>query len=284
MSREFGPSPKEMEIGQDEQEKPKPIIPAEHFDRFVTRRIERDHVENPKIPNRLSEQEALVYQSYAAKKDGVAFSEQASDEAYEEAEKLIQEIRKILPEEQQSYFQSIDKKYFNAETSVGSRFLDAKNLAELLQFAFEQRGSLDGDDREALVQVGVNPETLMKECRYLKVDTKGEVGIVKVSDLSPDTKVKVIRTKPGTPCSLVAEQENLPRTDFGTVIIGLNEKTNEDDPEPSTKEMIWTAHPGAPIRPAYEDIWPEGSEITAQEVVNRLGNDVYLNVKREKKP
>lgn len=72
-------------------------------------------------------------------------------------------------------------------------------------------------------------------------------------------------------------------TDFGTIIIGPNEKDKDakpEDPGPSTKEMVWTVHPGLPVRPVAEDIWPEGSEITVQEIIEKLGNDVFLNVRK----
>lgn len=175
----------------------------------------------------------------------------------------------------------MEVKHFDPEKGVGSLFTEIENLQDLLEKAIEQRGNLDGDDREKFIAMGVPPEALMAFCRYLKVETPGEVGIANVKDLAPDTKVKVIRTKQGTPCSLVVEGQNLPITDFGTIIIGPNEKGKKpDDPEPSTKEMIWTVHPGLPVRPVTEDIWPEGSEITVQDVIDKFGDEVFLNVKK----
>lgn len=187
----------------------------------------------------------------------------------------------VLPREQRQYFRDMENKHFVPETAVGSLFTESPSLRSLIDLAIEQRGDLEGDDRDKFIAMGVKPEALMSFCRYLKVETPGEVGIVNVKDLEPDTKVKVIRTKQGAPCSLVVEKAELPLTDFGTIIIGPNEKS--EDPkasDPSTKEMIWTVHPGLPVRPATEDIWPEGSEITVQEVIDKLGNDVFLNVKK----
>lgn len=192
------------------------------------------------------------------------------------------EIDKVLPPEQAEYYAALHDKHFDTEKAVGSLFTDAKDLKELLGQAIEQRGSLSGDDREKFTALGVPPEAMMPNCRYLKVETKGEVGIVKVSDLSPETPVRVIRTKPKVPCSLVVEGTEFPQVDFGTIIIGPNAKGRADDPEPSTSEMVWTVHPGLPIRPATEDYWPEGSEITVKEVIERLGDRAYLNVQKKK--
>jgi hypothetical protein len=185
-------------------------------------------------------------------------------------------IQQFFPKEHEVYFKDMHNKHFDPEKAVGSLFTEAKNIEELLEKVIEQRGSLDGDDRQKFIEMGIKSEALMPQCRYLKVDTKGEFGIIKATDLSPDTKVKIIRTKAGAPCSLVVLKKELPQVDYGTVVIGPNE-----GPEPSTKEMIWTVHPGLPVRPASKDIWPEGSEITIKDVINELGEDAYLNVKKE---
>ena len=191
------------------------------------------------------------------------------------------QMQAYLPAEHLGYFKDMEIKHFDPEKGVGSLFTEIKDLKNLLEKTIEQRGNLDGDDREKFIAMGVKPEALMAFCRYLKVETPGEVGIANVKDLAPDTKVKIIRTKQNAPCSLVVEGQNLPITEFGTIIIGPNEKgKNPDDPKPSTKEMIWTVHPGLPVRPATEDIWPEGSEITVKDVIERLGSDVFLNVRK----
>jgi hypothetical protein len=198
-----------------------------------------------------------------------------------ESRDFAEEIAKVIPEEQDSYFQSIHAKHFVPETAVGSLFTEAKDLNGLLREAARQRGDLEGDDREEFINMGVPTEALMPQCRYIKVNTPGEVGIVKIADLSPDTEVKVERKKPNTPCALIVEQAQLPEVDFGTIIIGPNEKENPDDPEPSTAEMVWTVHPGIPIRPASEDIWAENSTATVKEVMDRLGDKVYLQVEKK---
>lgn len=208
-------------------------------------------------------------------------------ESYKEAtpyspEELEAKIKKILPEEHASYFKQTEEKHFDTEKGVGSLFTETASLNELLQKAIDQRGNLDGDDREQFIAMGVKAEALLPFCRYLKVEAAGEVGIKSARELPADTKVKVIRTKQGTPCSLFIESDEFSKVNFGTIVIGPNEKSRDtpDAPEPSTSEMVWTVHPGLPVRPVMEDFWPEGSEITVGEVTEKLGEDVYLNLKK----
>ncbi len=192
------------------------------------------------------------------------------------------QLAAILPAEHEGYFKATEAKHFVPETAVGSLFTGVKSLNELLGLAIQQRGSLEGDDREKFIALGAKEGDLMPQCRYLMVKTPGEVGIVNVKDLAPDTQVQVVRTKPGAPCSLIVLDNNFPVTDIGTIVVGPNEKSEKpDDPERTTKEMIWTVHPGLPVRPLAGDVWPEGSVVTVQDVIEKIGNDVFLNVKKK---
>ena len=195
---------------------------------------------------------------------------------------LFKQTGEILPLESADYIKSISAKHWG-EGAIGSKFSEGNTLRDLLETAIKQRGNLEGDDRNMLIEKGVDPSALMQECRYLVVKGGGEVGIVKAEDLSDDTEVKVIRTKPGNPCSLVVEGEKFPTADFGVIVIGPNEKAKPEDSEPSTKEMVWTAHPGLPIRPAKDDSWPEGSTITVADVKSKLGSGAYLQFSRAEK-
>ncbi|MFA5948396.1 MAG: hypothetical protein WC806_05535 [Candidatus Gracilibacteria bacterium] len=196
----------------------------------------------------------------------------------------------VLPEEHYGYYDAMQAQHFNPEGGVGSQFTapDVKSLPDLLTIAQNQRGSLEGDDRQKFIEEGASEKGMLPFCRYLKVETQGSVGIAKAKELPRDTKVKVMRTKPGAPCSLVVEidsKENLPKTNFATVIIGPNE-ADERNPNPSTKEMVWTTHPGAPIRPIASDNFAEGSVITIDELmanqkfIDEVGGkeNVYLSI------
>ncbi len=203
------------------------------------------------------------------------------DHISEQEKPLNRGIHVYLPSELAEYYKAVEAKHFGqSEASIGSRFLEVTCLAELLELAEHQRGNLSGDDRDKLVKMGVPETALLPQCRYLVVNTPGEVGIVKNSYLAPDSLIEVIRTKPNTPCSLVFRSTDFPKTDLGVIIIGPNEKQSDESPEPTTLEAIWTVHPGPPISPASEDFWPEGTEITAQDVLDKLGPDAYVNVAR----
>lgn len=182
----------------------------------------------------------------------------------------------LLPVEMSEYFAGLYNKHFIKETAVGSLFTGVKDLTELLSLAQEQRkDGLAGDDRVKFAALGVAPDSLMPSCRYLLVKTPGVVGVVSLAELADDEPVYVNRIKPGAPCTLNVVRSDLPATDVATIIIGPNEQAN-----PSTREMIWTVHPGLPIRPAREDFWEDGSTISTAEVKEKLGNDKWLNVRQ----
>jgi len=192
----------------------------------------------------------------------------------------------LLPAEHADYMQAVERKHFNNETAIGSIFTEVSGLSALLSLAIEQRGSLNGNDRAFFEQQGVSPESLRPDCRYLKVETPGRIGIVEVDDprLSPDQTVEVVQAKPKVPATLVVEMPEMPETSIGTIIIGPNAKESPNDPEPSTQEMIYSVHPGLPIKPTEENVWPVGSRLTVKEVKDKLGPQAFLNVRKKENP
>lgn len=110
----------------------------------------------------------------------------------------------------------------------------------------------------------------MPQCRYVKVETEGENGIIPTSECDADEKVHVVRTKVDAPCSLVIERSSRPKTNSATIIFG-------SDPE-SGNEIVWTAHPGAPIRPSSGATWEEGTTLTVQDVREHRGEEGWLQV------
>lgn len=192
----------------------------------------------------------------------------------------------LLPAEHADYLQAVERKHFNAETAIGSVFTEISRLPDLLSLAIKQRGSLTGDDRVFFEQQGVSPDSLRPDCRYLKIETAGRVGIVSIDDprLLPEQSVEVIQAKPKVPATLVVELESMPETDIGTIIIGPNVRESPADPEPTTKEMVYSVHPGLPIKPTEENIWPVGSRLTVKEVKDKLGRQAYLNVRKKENP
>lgn len=65
----------------------------ENFETRASRKLEGGKFEGAPKDKRFSQEEALVYQDYATKKEGAAFSEKAGESSYEEAEKLIEYLR-----------------------------------------------------------------------------------------------------------------------------------------------------------------------------------------------
>jgi hypothetical protein len=178
----------------------------------------------------------------------------------------------LVPESQSKYYEQLHDKHFNQQTAVGSVFNPAlKDLATLLALAANEPGGLERDDRDHFVALGVSREALIDECRYLMVQVPGEIGLIKAKDVKPNKTVRVVRTKDNLPCSLVVRKADFIPVEYGTIIIG-------PDGTRENKEHVWTAHPGPPIPRTTEDIWPEGSVITAQDVIDRLGEDAWLQI------
>lgn len=49
--------------------------------------------------------------------------------------------------------------------------------------------------------------------------------------------------------------------------------------------MVWTAHPGFPIKPAKGDIkeWEGRDSVSVKEVIEKLGKDVYIKLEVKRK-
>jgi hypothetical protein len=178
----------------------------------------------------------------------------------------------LLPAELADYFAATERKHFSDE-SLGSRFLTLASLSELLEETRRQRGSLAGDDREALKALGADADAFLPECRYLLLEAHGTMGMVDSATLPEETLVHVVRAKPNTPCSWVVDVDELPETELATVVIGPNQEVDA-----STEEAVWTAHPGLPCQPARGDDLPEGAIVTVAELRARRG-DCLLNAR-----
>lgn len=142
------------------------------------------------------------------------------------------------------------------------------------------------DDREELLKVGAPQDAFLpatkvegmpeglSEALYYKADgIKGKLKIVKLLELSPDTKVKVLQEKENAPLSYLAVLEDEPEleVDFATIIIGRDPKTQ--------KEQVWTIHPGMPIKPVVLEAFVDGDEITVKDLLSSgLKTDDYIKI------
>lgn len=188
---------------------------------------------------------------------------------------LLEATDPFLPREHAGYFRACEEKHFG-DRAVGSVFDSPTDLRELLGAGALQEGGLlrdDSRDRAALIADGAPADAFLGDCRYLRVPARGRMGMLRASELDPDTRVIAIRTKPGAPCSPVIFGQTGADCDFATVIIGPNEP--RDGTLPSTSEMLFTAHPGPPVKPP--DGFEEGEQLTVGEVLDRFG-DIFLQV------
>lgn len=176
------------------------------------------------------------------------------------------------------YYKATDAKHFSDKTAPGSKFTDPdmKNLNDIVALTANQRyDGLQGDDRDKLIKFGANPDAFRDDCRYLVVQTPGKVGSQHISSLPMNEKIEVVRTKPGAPCSLVANVSKQASTNFGVVIMGKS-----DD----GKDIVFTAHPGMPTRTSGKDegIFDryEGRSLSINHIMEIAGtDDVNVNTR-----
>ena len=146
--------------------------------------------------------------------------------------------------EERAYYAANDAKHFGPTSGPGSQFVGIENTAALVALASEQRGSLDGDDRETLLALGGDPGGFMEGMRYLMVKADGVLGIKSGAEVDDSTPITVTRTKPGAPCSLVAAVRGKTAVDYGVVIMGTHDVTGQP--------FVITTFPGQVTRPTAD--------------------------------
>jgi len=191
---------------------------------------------------------------------------------------LPQAVQALIPAENIAYYRATNAMHCNLESLGGSKFLDVQNIFSVLEkdgLRITEAVARRLDDRDALIAKGAGREAFLPatkqegdpdglpEALYYRVDgVQGKLGIIELGKLDPAIKVLVRREKSLrdasgreiVPCSFTTirgKLEDLPDTDFATVIIGRAAG--------STKDELWTVHPGAPIRTTLGD-FISGSE------------------------
>lgn len=136
----------------------------------------------------------------------------------------VNNIKELLP----SYWESTVASRTPGK-SVGSVF-DFKNVEKVL---FEDRIN----DWE---EYGECPN-LMPGCTAFTLrDVPGHLGVIELYKLDPELKLDVIDNKKTGKAKCLAHISIGPETDFATLILG----------EEQGREVVFTFHPGSPIRPA----------------------------------
>jgi hypothetical protein len=188
-------------------------------------------------------------------------------------------VPRNLDDQHAAYYDATDKKHFGDKTQPGSKFLNPslEKIEHVLMMRMQQIGeaTLDGDDREALIARGSDPNGFMAGKRYLMVLTEGTVGIKNSSTLPAETKVEVVRTKPGAPCSLVMEVDAQPTTSYAVIVMGEHQQTGKD--------FLITTFPGPVTKPTANPALDakEGQTMTVDEVKEILGEDFWINTKMQ---
>lgn len=173
------------------------------------------------------------------------------------------------------YYTATDKKHFQDRDAPGSKFTDPSlsKVEDVVALTLQQRGSLEGDDRDKLIARGAKPEAFRDGNRYLMVNTPGTLGVQDSRTMRDDDLVEVTRTKPGTPVNLVKKVTEQGTTNYGVVVV-----TKDFD---SGEPRVITTFPGtvtySPKNHQMEAL--EGKTITVAQAREILGDDFYANTR-----
>ncbi len=210
---------------------------------------------------------------------------------------LPADLRHLLPESSLPYLLKTNEMHCDATKPGGSKFTEVENILEVLlkdASRIAEKLKQRTDDRAALIAAGASDRAFLPatktaqhsatlpEALYYKVDgVKGQLNIIQLKDLSPDTKIIVRREKSlinsqgkeTAPCSfsiVLPDASAMPLVDFATVIIGRK----GDEPR---KDELWTIHPGAPIKSVENDFIP-GSELLPPPIEGEKQKIIVLTV------
>lgn len=205
------------------------------------------------------------------------FRKSVGEQIYEKRETASAYVPRDRDESHAAYYAATDAKHFGDKTEPGSKFMDPalRSVEDVAALRMVQTGknNLKGDDREALIAAGSDPNGFSEGKRYLMVKTSGTVGIQNSAKMRPTDTVQVVRTKPGAPCSLVASVKSQPETDFAVIVVGEHKETKND--------FIITTFPGPVTKPTASEAIDnlEGMTMTVADAKKILGEDFWANTK-----
>lgn len=187
-----------------------------------------------------------------------------------------QRVLALVPRESNGqYYAQNDAKHFGRGGTAGSRFtgdgIDATE--DVLVLAYQQRGTLEGDDRDVFItNDGASPDAFFEGCRYLKVHTPGLSGVLSSQFLDDGDLIHVRRDKVGAPCSLSADAKpGANEVNSGCIIIG---------PSPDGGERVYSAFPGPVTVPGSGEMDAyEGQSLPVWQVREIFGQDVHVLLK-----
>lgn len=215
--------------------------------------------------------------AFPVKKPVIDYRKSLAERIYDKKAAASVYVPRDLDEAHSGYYAATDAKHFSDKTAPGSKFLSKhlKSVEDVAALRMVQTGKndLSGDDREALIAAGSDPNGFGTGKRYLMVKTSGTVGIKNSSTFDPDDRLEVVRTKPGAPCSLVASVKTQPETDFAVIVVGEHKTTKND--------FIITTFPGPVTKPTASDAIDnlEGRSLTVADAKRLIGEDFWVNTK-----
>lgn len=223
----------------------------------------------------------LLGSQFGAKKDTELASDELTrlDTMVEEVLEHKQEVIRSLVNREGDfgdYYAGTDKKHFKDKNSAGSKFTDPsmETIESVLALtALQRKEGLNGDDRDFFISQGASPSAFNPNNRYLKVKTPGTVGIKSTKKMKSSDMVQVVRTKPGAPCSFVANVKRQETTDYAVVVLTKNKDTG--------KQMVITTFPGMPTKSNKSDEIDalEGQWVTVAKARELNGGDFHVNTR-----
>lgn len=181
----------------------------------------------------------------------------------------------MMPEKFAEYFADTERKHFNGTTS-GSTFTELKNLNEVLSTAAEQRGNLQGDDRDKLIARGADPSSFGSDKRYLMVNTGGKVGTVMSNELPKGSIVTVIQKSEKSKPVCTTEVSHQKSVSHATIVLADNPSMPGTEHSPT---LLITAYPGVSgPSGSNNDLLPYvGQSMTIEAARKIYGREFTLN-------
>lgn len=181
----------------------------------------------------------------------------------------------LMPSEFAQYYADTEKKHFDP-SQPGSTFTGVGNLEDLLEEAFDQRGTLQGDDREELMALGADPRSFGADKRYLMVRTPGTLGAVSSSELSGDQLLQVVQKSADMPPVCALEVNEQPASQFATIVLTDSPSNPAVAGSPG---MLITAFPGVSMEPGASSLFTPfiGQSITVAEGRKIFGREFSVN-------
>lgn len=181
----------------------------------------------------------------------------------------------LMPARFARYFADSESKHFSS-SQPGSTFTGVSTFNELLNETFNQRGTLQGDDRDDLIARGADPTSFAPDKRYLMVETDGLLGAVRSSTLPDNTPLQVVRKSAKTKPVCVARVAKQAHVTFATIVVADNPSVPGTEESPG---LLISAFPGASTESGSSEALEPlvGNTLTIAEARKLFGREFSVN-------